>query len=166
MCIFCCWRASRTFSTMELFCCFLWVIIYSLCAVAWLLQIYQSWKIPKRNEAAYPSGIFFRVIARHFIYRKVHLNCKSIFQCCNVLTLPFSRLMLTLSLQMSIVCQLLFNQTIFRPHFSLRSVHRLFIFLFTIYIFTRYFCACMILFLFFFGPIWCTSYIYCIQLWD
>lgn len=93
--------------------------------------------------------MFFRVIARCFIYRKVHLNRKSISQCCNVLTLPFSRLMLTLSLQMSVVCQLLFNQTILRPHFSLRSVHRLFIFLFTIYIFTLYFCACMIFFFFF-----------------
>lgn len=57
MCSFSDWGASWAFSSVELFCCILWVVFYPTCPVAQLLQNYQSWEVPERSEAAYPSGM-------------------------------------------------------------------------------------------------------------
>jgi len=59
MCVFrrrgTCWTSS----SMELFCCFLWVVFHSSCTIEEFLQDYQSWKVPETNEGAYSLGMYY-----------------------------------------------------------------------------------------------------------
>lgn len=114
MCAICCWWACWAFGAVELFYCFPWVVFYSSCTIAQLLQINQGWEVPESNEGAYSSGMFCLLLIASFKYGKAFVHIA------NVSAILCPRLRLTVSLQMKGVCQFLFYQMILQLHLSWR----------------------------------------------